>query len=89
MLWYHSPDPFTLTLQDQFLFGSHLLIAPVVEKGARTKTVYLPAQANDDEGSLWWCELDTGIWHPPSSDRSGKFVVIGVFLYTGQYLDLC
>lgn len=34
--------PETFSTDAQFLFGSELLIAPVVKKGARTKNVYLP-----------------------------------------------
>lgn len=80
MLWYHSVDPLTLALEDQFIFGSHVLVAPVVERGSRTKKVYLPVKANDDEQSmLWWCELDTGIWHKPSQDGKGQFVKIGEY----------
>ncbi|KAF7376546.1 Glycosyl hydrolases family 31-domain-containing protein [Mycena sanguinolenta] len=63
LLWYHSVDPVTLHLDEEFLFGSHVLVAPVTRKGARTRRVYLPAQANDGETSLQWCELDTGVWH--------------------------
>ncbi|KAJ6498838.1 glycosyl hydrolases family 31-domain-containing protein [Mycena sanguinolenta] len=63
LLWHHSVDPMTLQLDEEFLFGSYILVAPVTKKGARTRRVYLPAQANDGETSLQWCELDTGVWH--------------------------
>ncbi|KAJ7485732.1 glycosyl hydrolases family 31-domain-containing protein [Mycena latifolia] len=63
LLWYHSVDPMTLQLDEEFLFGSHVLVAPVTIKGAMTRRVYLPAQANDGEKAAQWCELDTGVWH--------------------------
>ncbi|KAJ7495980.1 glycosyl hydrolases family 31-domain-containing protein [Mycena galericulata] len=63
LLWHHSVDPTTLHLDEEFLFGSHVLVAPVTTKGATVRRVYLPALANDGETAAQWCELDTGVWH--------------------------
>ena len=42
-LWLHAPeDARAVACSDQFLFGSDLLVAPVVEKGATARRVYLP-----------------------------------------------
>ena len=42
-LWLHYPDdPRAVACGDEYLFGKNLLIAPVVEKGATTRQVYLP-----------------------------------------------
>ena len=49
-------DPVAWTLTDQFLFGPDLLVAPVVEPGARSRRVYLPAGAV-------WTSLATGERH--------------------------
>ena len=62
MLWYHSDDPNTLKMDEDFIFGSHLLVASVVEKGARNRFVYLPGIAIG-ERDLPWVEIDTGVWH--------------------------
>ena len=43
----HDHDPDAATVEDQFLFGPDLLIAPIIEYQARARTVYLPA------GSDW------------------------------------
>jgi alpha-D-xyloside xylohydrolase len=38
-----SEDPEAWTVEDQFLFGPDVLVAPVLEAGARSRQVYLPA----------------------------------------------
>jgi alpha-glucosidase (family GH31 glycosyl hydrolase) len=50
-LWLHYPnDPEAVKLGDEYLWGRDLLVAPVVEKGAKSRRVYLP------EGNWfdWW-----------------------------------
>jgi alpha-D-xyloside xylohydrolase len=39
-------DPKTADIGDEYMFGPALLVAPVVEQGATTRTVYLPAGAD-------------------------------------------
>jgi alpha-glucosidase len=42
-LWLHYPDdPIAVARGDEYLFGRDFLVAPIVEKGATTRTVYLP-----------------------------------------------
>jgi alpha-glucosidase (family GH31 glycosyl hydrolase) len=42
-LWLHYPDdPNAVACGDQYLWGKDVMVAPVVEKGATTRTVYLP-----------------------------------------------
>jgi alpha-glucosidase (family GH31 glycosyl hydrolase) len=42
-LWLHYPDdPVAVARGDQYLFGRDILVAPVVEKGATSRTLYLP-----------------------------------------------
>lgn len=54
-LFLHYPDDETAReTHTQFLLGREILVAPVVEKGARERRVYLPG---DDEG---WTHLWTG-----------------------------
>ena len=43
-LWYHAPrDAQTFDINDQFLIGPDLLVAPVLQKGATARDLYLPA----------------------------------------------
>ncbi|HYV98072.1 MAG TPA: TIM-barrel domain-containing protein [Gemmatimonadaceae bacterium] len=42
-MWLHHPDdPTAVARGDQFFFGQDVLVAPVVEKGATSRRVYLP-----------------------------------------------
>ncbi|HSL71344.1 MAG TPA: TIM-barrel domain-containing protein [Longimicrobiales bacterium] len=55
-LWLHYPDdPRARSIGHQFLWGRDLLIAPVFEKGATTRAVYLPA----GEWYDWWTNTRT------------------------------
>jgi alpha-glucosidase (family GH31 glycosyl hydrolase) len=50
-LWLHYPDdPEAVKLGNEYLWGRDLLVAPVVEKGAKSRRLYLPAGAWYD----WW-----------------------------------
>lgn len=43
-LWLHFPDdPRAVSCADEYLWGRSVLVAPVVEKGATSRRVYLPA----------------------------------------------
>jgi alpha-glucosidase (family GH31 glycosyl hydrolase) len=45
-LWLHFPDdPKAVECGDQYLWGRNVLVAPVVEKGATTRSIYLPRSA--------------------------------------------
>ena len=42
-LWWLAPtDTAALTCDDEYLIGDNLLVAPVIEEGARTRDIYLP-----------------------------------------------
>ncbi|XP_066408838.1 SITS-binding protein-like [Molothrus aeneus] len=50
--WWLSPtDPIAFTIEDEFLIGDEVLVAPITEKGQTWRDIYLPG-----EGHLW---LDT------------------------------
>jgi sulfoquinovosidase len=63
-LFLHYPDDReTFTIQDQYLYGADLMVAPVIEEGATARRVYLPG----DAGTIWrhvWSGVDwTPGWH--------------------------
>jgi alpha-glucosidase (family GH31 glycosyl hydrolase) len=42
-LWLHYPaDPLAVARGDEYLYGRDILVAPVVEKGATSRSLYLP-----------------------------------------------
>ena len=42
-LWLHYPDdPKAVARGDEYLYGRDILVAPVAEKGAKSRTLYLP-----------------------------------------------
>jgi alpha-glucosidase len=56
-LVYHFPDdPRCWTESFDFLLGSHLLVASVLEPGVRKRRVYLP-------NGTAWCDFHTGQWY--------------------------
>ncbi|NWX41578.1 SP15 protein, partial [Steatornis caripensis] len=47
--WWLSPtDPTAFTVEDEFLIGDEVLVAPITEKGQTWRDIYLPG-----EGHLW------------------------------------
>ena len=57
-LWLHHPDDPTAGARgDQFLWGRDILVSPVVEKGATSKSLYLP---RGDWFDFWTEERLTG-----------------------------
>ena len=77
-------DPKAIAQADEYMFGKALLVAPVVEKGATKRAVYLPA------GTSWFdfftgkrvaggqtIEADAPMSHIPVFARAGSIVPIG------------
>jgi len=94
-LWLHFPeDPQAVSCSDQYLWGSSLLVAPVVEQGAKTRRVYLPRGA--------WYDFWTGERHEDAREvtktvdletmplyvRAGAILPLGpVKQFTGEKID--
>nr|NUR36832.1 glycoside hydrolase family 31 protein [Sphingomonas sp.] len=84
LLFDFRADPKALTQTDEYMFGKALLVAPVVEKGATKRTIYLPA------GTNWFdffsgkrvaggqtIEAEAPMSHIPVFARAGSIVPIG------------
>jgi alpha-glucosidase/alpha-D-xyloside xylohydrolase len=82
-LWLHYPDdPQAVRLGDQYLWGPHLLVAPVIEKQATQRRVYLPAGTWYD----WWTgkSLDGSRW----IERPVDLATLPLFVRAGAILPL-
>jgi alpha-glucosidase/alpha-D-xyloside xylohydrolase len=94
-LWLHYPDdPIAIARGDEFLWGRDILVAPVVEKGATTRQVYLP---RGDWFDFWTGErLEGGreiscavdLETMPLFIRAGSILPLGpVKQYTNEKVD--
>lgn len=82
LMLYYQDDPNTYPIDDQYLFGSSLLIAPVLDEQER-RQVYLPAGVWIDywtkqvlPGGLW-IEVDAPLDTLPMYVRGGAIVPYG------------
>ncbi|MGA8232361.1 MAG: TIM-barrel domain-containing protein [Candidatus Acidiferrales bacterium] len=94
-LWLHYPgDSIAVTRGDEFTWGRDILVAPVTEKGATTRKVYLPAGNWYD----FWTEepvaggkeitRDVDLATMPLYVREGCILPLGpVKQYTGEHVD--
>ncbi len=80
-LFLHYPDDReTFTIQDQFLYGADLMVAPVIEAGAVIRRVYLPGTSGTVWRHLWsgrdyapgWHDITAPIGEPPVFSRQGS-----------------
>ena len=91
-LYLHYPkDPEALKPGDEYLWGRDLLVAPVVEKGARSRRLYLPAGnwydwwTNEKIAGGRWLERPADLGTLPLYVREGSVVPLdSVRQYTSQ-----
>jgi hypothetical protein len=57
---FESTDPESVNLSDQYMFGDSLLVAPVIQYQARSRSVYLP-RGNGLSWKHYW-NGEVGIW---------------------------
>ena len=76
-------DAVAWQVSDQYMFGSDLLVAPVVEPGANKRKVYFPAAAS-------WTDVRTGevVDHHGFVEVDAPIGVIPVFARSGTAPDL-
>ena len=82
-LWLHFPDdPRSVACQDQYLWGKNILVAPVLEKGASVRRVYLPAGT--------WYDFWTGdrIEGGREIDRTVDLETLPLYVRAGSILPL-
>lgn len=70
-LFLHYPkDRETFTIQDQFLYGADLMVAPVIEAGAAMRKVYLPDETwrhvwSGTDYAPGWHDVPAPLGQPP------------------------
>jgi alpha-glucosidase len=80
LFWHHPGDPRAAAIEDQVLVGRDLLVAPVLERGAREREVYLPA-------GVWTALDDDARYVGPRSVRvAAPLERIPVFVRGGAVL---
>lgn len=67
LLFEFQDDLTTRDLDDQYLFGSDLLVAPVTKPGLTSRQVYLPAGT--------WFDWHTGEKHGSEKNAGGRFLI--------------
>jgi alpha-glucosidase (family GH31 glycosyl hydrolase) len=91
-LWLHYPrDPEAVKRGDEFLWGRDLLIAPVTEKAATARKVYLPAGqwfdwwTNEKKSGKQWIERAVDLVTMPIYVRAGAIIPFDpIRQYTSQ-----
>src|SRR5262249_52512940 len=82
-LWLEYPKvPEAVSLGDEYLWGRDILVAPVVEKGATSRHLYLPPGTWYD----WWTheKLDGGRW----IDRPVDLATMPLYVRAGAIVPL-
>lgn len=83
-LWYQYPDDKqTYLIDDEYMVGNDILVAPVVKQGMTTRGIYLPVGA---EWLDWWTgeKIESGKIHylQPPLDRIPIFARVGAVIPT-------
>lgn len=90
-LWLHFPkDSKSVACQDEYLWGPSVLVAPVVEKGATTRRIYLPPASWYDFWSGERVEGGREIERPVDLETLPLYVRAGSILPMGpvkQFVD--
>lgn len=83
MAYHYAQDPNARTLDDQFLFGRDLLVAPILQRGTRDRVVYFPKGVFEsfDRGHL--------VEGPCYKRITWTFGEVPAFVRHGAILPLC
>lgn len=65
LLWEFASDAIAATVEDAFMLGRDLLVAPVLDEGATTREVYLPAHPGG------WYD-----WHDGTPFEGGRTITV-------------
>ncbi|CAN5632780.1 glycoside hydrolase family 31 protein [soil metagenome] len=88
-LWYEFPnDKLTYLINDQYMVGSDVMVAPVTKQGVETRGIYLPVGADWVD---WWtgARFESGKTHYLKTpiDRVPIFVRVGAVIPTQSVIQ--
>jgi alpha-glucosidase/alpha-D-xyloside xylohydrolase len=94
-LWfYYARDPEAVKLGDEYLWGREILVAPVVEKGAKSRRLYLPAGnwydwwTHERISGHRWIDREVNLSTMPLYIRAGAVIPLDpVRQFTSQKVD--
>lgn len=80
LYYYFSNDTAAAKVEDEYMWGENILVAPILEKGAKERKVYLPEGKwlNIFNGTIYngkqWLTLSTDLSYIPVFTKEGGFV---------------
>ncbi len=87
-LYYHFPkDTTAINISDEFMWGENILVAPVLQKGATTRKVYLPEgkwyklKTNELEIGNKTIEKSIALNDYAAYVKEGSFIPLSIFEY--------
>jgi len=84
-LWMLNPeDPILQRIDDQFMVGSDLLVAPILEQGARHRDVYLPTTSS---GTKFWKRGTDGTFFEAGQWLNSTLVELDTVLFFIRQAD--
>jgi alpha-glucosidase len=92
MAWHYPSDASARELDDQFMLGQDLLIAPILHRGKSRRTVYFPKGdwvRYDNNARIVggrFCEVEIELGRPPLFVRAGAILpTLGSIEHTGEF----
>ncbi len=80
-LFYDFPqDEKCYTIEDQYMFGPDILVAPVLREGAISRSIYLPAGSD-------WTDAGTGKKYKGGRDIDYKVSIENIPIFTRNGID--
>jgi alpha-glucosidase len=94
MFWHFPKDPIAFDIDDQFMFGSDILVAPILERGRDYRSVYFPegswyhfgSKQRFEGGKTQMLKMPWG--EVPAFVRDGAIVPLSEPMqHTGEYFE--
>ena len=80
LFYQYSTDTTAISIEDQYLWGDNLLVAPVIKKGLTSRSIYLPEgkwfdfHSGTEYAGNSWLEFPLTIENIPVFAKAGSFI---------------